>query len=86
MKNQIQWNVTTTWELYSNETTSLIWGGIPVDILDAHDDLIIEEVETFSIHAQFEGEDVIWEPYDRVKKLCFRIPYRKDLYQIYETE
>lgn len=87
MKNQNQWNASLTWEMYSNETTSLTWGGVFVEIIDANDELSMEEMETFSVQVDYaDDETLIWEPYDKVKRLCFRIPYRKDLYQVYEIE
>lgn len=73
-------------ELYSNEVTSLTWGGVTVEIIDEQDTPVIEELETFGVEAKFNGTDMLWEPTYKGMRTYFRIPYRKDLRQIYETE
>ena len=83
MKSQKNW---ATWELYTNETTSIVWGGIPVEIIESDGVSSMYELETFSVSAQFDVNDqtVSYEPVEyRKKKLYFRIPYSDDLYQIY---
>lgn len=82
-----QWNAMTTWEIYSNETTSFTWGGISIEVIDENDPPSMEEMETFSVQAEYiDDETVLWEPYNKVKRLWFRIPYRADLRQIFESE